>query len=96
MKSLRSWWSEYRETQRQIREDAACYHCLLHDIRDVANTCGEFSDVEATALWLLRNDRQRRWRPGDEPLPAGKYWGPIKTFRDQLMIRRNQRREGRS
>lgn len=92
MKSLLAFWREWREEQREIRQDAEAYSRMLADIQDLCVWCADFPEVEASAYWLLLRDQQRRWNPGDEPLPSGPYWGPIGTFRDQLVVRRSRER----
>ena len=83
--------AEHRETRREIEEDAIAYSLLMTDIQELAAWCVDIPEVEATAVWLLRNDLLRRWKPGDEPVPPGQYWGPVESFREQMIIRRKQR-----
>ncbi len=92
MKLLWDWWDERRQIRREMREDAIAYHRLVADIQDLAVWCDDFPDLQAATQWLVRNDALRRWQTGDPPVPPGRYWGPVETFHEQLVVRRNQQR----
>jgi hypothetical protein len=91
-KSPIAWWKEQRRVRQELENEAIFYYALLEDISDLAEVCADVPEVEATALWLLRNDLIRRWRPGDDAVPPGDYWGPVETFREQVIVRQKQRR----
>lgn len=93
MKSLLAWWREWRQIQQERQEDAEAYSRLLGDIQDLCVWCADFPETEAAAYWLLHRDHQRRWKPGDAPISGAPYWGPIGTFRDQLVVRRTRQRQ---
>ena len=92
MRTPWAWLAEYRLVRREMAEDAAAYSLILADIEELASWCADIPEVEATAVWLLRNDLLRRWKPGDDQVPPGRYWGPVETFREQMIVGRKQRR----
>lgn len=92
MKSPWAWFAERRQIQREMQEDAVSYYRLLADIQDLSVWCHDFPDLQAGTQWLTRNDALRRWQDGDPPVAPGRYWGPVETFHEQLVVRRNQQR----